>query len=402
MKFAAISAICSLAIPGVRVLAADAPAGPANPIRLPCGIELVPIPPGGVELGSEPDERTWAIGPEGKGEERLVANEGFHRLKATVAMPYWLGRTEVTIGQWKAFVKATGYITDAEALGMAWSFDWAKGRLGAMAGASWRQPGYAEPTRDEDPVACVSWNDAEAFVAWLNRMQPLNQMPEGFQFRLPTEAEWERACRAGRQGTRFWWGDDPMEAKGRLNAIGTDKLGGTAPPEAASTEGFDWADGYLWAAPVGSFGDRGRNAFGLADMLGNVWEWCLDGYDAKGPHGITYLADTAERVVRGGSFMSGPFSVRCASRNHLKPAYSRFDCGFRVCAGSAIEPYLEPDQRSINAALADSERMGADLPPTDFKVTTPEFPLHIDAGAFGNPMPETAKPEPKDTPAPKP
>jgi len=402
MKFRAVSTICSLALLGLRLPAAEAPAVPAAPIRLPCGIELVAIPPGDVELGSEPEEREWAVGSEGKGVERLVANEGVHRLKTTVAKSYWLGRTKVTVGQWKAFVKATGYITDAEALGMAWAFDWGKGRLGAIMGASWRQPGYSEPPRDDDPVACVSWNDAEAFLAWINQTQPLDRLPEGSQFRLPTEAEWERACRAGRSGTRFWWGDDLKEAKGRLNALGTDKLGGKAPPEAAFNDGFAWADGYPWVAPVDCFGDRGRNAFGLADMLGNVWEWCLDGYDAKGPHGNTYLANTAERVVRGGSFMSGPFGVRCASRNHLNPAYSRFDCGFRVCAGETIFPYLEPDQRLAAWAQADSERSTADQQLTEFLFSNVHIPTPVGSDVFKNPMPEPTKPESKEAPTPKP
>jgi formylglycine-generating enzyme len=178
-------------------------------------------------------------------------------------------------------------------------------------------------------VTCISWNDAREFCQWLSG--PLAGTRVEHQVcRLPTEAEWEYACRGGREGTRFWWGDSPSDGQNRLNLASTDALGRT---ERRWTSRVSWRDGYGLVAPVDSYGAKGRNGFGLADMLGNVAEWCLDGWDEKGAHEEYYRGNTSRRVVRGGSFNATPGSVRCAYRVGNFPSNPDAMNGFRVAVG---------------------------------------------------------------------
>ncbi len=163
-------------------------------------------------------------------------------------------------------------------------------------------------------MCCVNWNDAVAFCDWLtDRERKAGRLAAGQVVRLPTEAEWEYACRAGTQ-TKFWWGESKEDGDGRLNWGGKE-------------------DGFEFVAPVDAFGGRGRNKFGLADMLGNVHEWCLDEFDAKQPHEECYNGNPGARVLRGGSCYFYPSNVRCASRGSPTPSNSNSDFGFRVVAG---------------------------------------------------------------------
>ena len=114
----------------------------------------------------------------------------------------------------------------------------------------------------------VSWNDATAFCAWLSKK-------EGKTYELPTEAEWEYACRAGTK-TRFWCGDTDASLQGKMN-IADASLKGKVDSEAAKNWAFvPWDDGYPFTSPVGHFK---ANPWGLYDMGGNVWQWCAGGYD---------------------------------------------------------------------------------------------------------------------------
>jgi formylglycine-generating enzyme required for sulfatase activity len=297
-------------------------------------LELVWIPPGEFMMGSTKEERAWAAGPEGQGgKTEWFSDEGEAPRRTRIAHGFWMGRTETTMGQWKRFVAETSYLSDAEKDGHAWCFDWDKKEWNWVKGKSWRDPNYGFPVRDEHPVACISWNDAVAFCGWLTETaQPARRLPTGWEYRLPAEAEWEYACRGGRAGTKFWWGDSVAEGQGRLNAASDDKLGYKLPDSTWPAK-FPWSDGYAWVSPVDAFGAKGRNGFGLADMLGNVWEWCLDSYDAKSAHEEVYRGDTTYRVLRGGSFFDVPGGVRCASRDGGPPsgAYAYF--GFRVVLG---------------------------------------------------------------------
>jgi len=153
-----------------------------------------------------------------------------------------MGQYEVTVGEFKRFVKATGYKTDAEKEGSCWT-------LGENEGANWRSPRFSQS--DKHPVVCVSWNDGVAYAEWLSQQT-------GQQYRLPTEAEWEYSARAGTK-TNYWWG----------NEIGSNK---------ANCSNGSCKDSFEYTAPVGSFAP---NPFKLYDMLGNVWEWTCSEYESK-------------------------------------------------------------------------------------------------------------------------
>ena len=261
-------------------------------------MEFCGIPAGEFMLGSTKAERDWAAGPEGQGKAEWFTGEGEAPRLARIKQGFWMGRTEVTVGQWKRFVAESrpSYRTEAEKAGEAWCFDPAKNEWRLVKGKSWKDPNYGDPVRDEHPVACITWNDAQAFVAWLNKkFAGTDRLPAGMKYRLPTEAEWEYACRGARAGTKFWWGDSVAEGQGRLNASSDDKPGPNFGPWSPR---FPWSDGYAWVSPVDVFGAKGRNGFGLADTLGGLWEWCEDGYDSAGAHEECWTKDTSLRVLR--------------------------------------------------------------------------------------------------------
>ncbi|MCX6908018.1 MAG: SUMF1/EgtB/PvdO family nonheme iron enzyme, partial [Verrucomicrobia bacterium] len=258
----------------------------------------------------------WAVANRLKEED--AKREGEAPRKTAIKQGFWLGRTEVTLGQWKEFIAAaTGYKTDAEKKGEgSYAYDrlkktWERN----VKDASWRAPGFDQ--QDNHPVCCVNWNDAMAFCEWLTeRERKAGRLTSDQVIRLPTEAEWEYACRAGTQ-TKFWWGEAKEDGKDRLNWSGT-------------------GDGFEFTSPVDSYGEHGRNKFGLADILGNVWEWCLDEYDATQAHEECYKGNPGARVLRGGSFIIySPGYVRCASRGGTHPATSDSHGGFRVAVGLA-------------------------------------------------------------------
>ena len=191
-------------------------------------LELVYIPAGQFMMGSTPAERAWAIGPEGraapgKGGDGRERFEGDPRL-TSIKNGFWLGRTEVTVGQWRRFVAETGYVTDAEKPGgqtQCFDPEWTGTAPGppypwkAMTGKSWRDPNFGFAVQDDHPVVCVSWNDARAFCQWLtSRERSAGRLTEGLRYRLPTDAEWEYACRGGRESTIFWWGNQLRDGKG--------------------------------------------------------------------------------------------------------------------------------------------------------------------------------------------
>ncbi|MBM3888357.1 MAG: hypothetical protein FJ388_04445 [Verrucomicrobia bacterium] len=274
-------------------------------------IELMGIPLGEFMLGSTKEEQAWA---NANGCDQIFTKcEGEQPHKAAMKRGFWLGRTEVTVVQWKQFINARSYVTDAESKG---SVEWVP--AGAKKeGASWRDPRFGSSLKDSVPVTCVSWNDAMAFCDSLNNCeQKAGRLPSGYKARLPTEAEWEYACRAGTQ-TKFWWGDTKEGGNMCLNWAGA-------------------ADGFDFVSPVDHYGARGRNKFSLADMLGNVCEWCLDEFDPAGAHGQPYKGNPSGRVARGGSFRSYPGSARCAARGTGKPLASNSFTGFRVCIGPDV------------------------------------------------------------------
>lgn len=271
------------------------------------GMRLVLVPPGEFQMGSTDQQIQIALAAarQVNFDQRTLdrirdAERPQHRVVLT--KPSFFGATEVTVGQFARFVTATGYVTDAERYGYGSSAETAAGATvpDTAKGANWRAPGYT--VTNESPVTQVSWNDATAFCTWLSQV-------EKFAYRLPTEAEWEFACRAG-TSTLFWCGDDPVQL------AQVERCGGGGNSQ--------------------SVGMMRPNPFGLFDMHGNVNEWCQDLFDMKwyekspvddpsGPGSGTW------RVVRGGfSSTANAAYCRSAFRNQASPAMRNGNIGFRV------------------------------------------------------------------------
>jgi formylglycine-generating enzyme required for sulfatase activity len=183
--------------------------------------------------------------------------------------------------------------------------------------ANWRRPGF-EQTGDH-PAVCLSWNDAVAYADWLTK-------ETGRPYRLPSEAEWEYAVRAGTTTSRFW-GDDPNGACTYANVA--DRSAEARFPGGAV---HDCDDGHVFTAPVGSFKP---NPFGLLDIQGNAWEWVQDcwndGYEGAPADGSAWTdGDCGRRVLRGGGWHDGPAWVRSAYRywDELDARY--YDVGVRL------------------------------------------------------------------------
>ncbi len=230
---------------------------------------------------------------------------------------FWMGRIEVTRGQFGVFVSRTGYVTDAEAAGWALGLG-SDGRWQRSETLTWRHPGFAQT--DNHPVVCVSYADAQAFCRWLSAH-------EGRVYRLPTEAEWEYACRAG-SDSAYAWGGDPYDDLPHANTA--DAAWMARFPESV---GFQWFDGFIHTSPVANFP---ANAWGLFDMHGNVQEWCLDVYapydteQTTDPTGPMFGDERAPRVLRGGSFAAPPAHCRAAHRDASRPDSRFVTAGFRV------------------------------------------------------------------------
>ena len=269
-----------------------------------------------------------------------------HRVRLT--QPFYLGMHEVTVGQFRRFVADSGYRTDAEKGPQPGAFGWDSVRQDVYfhAEMSWRNVGF--PQTDDHPVVCVSWNDAAEFCKWLSRK-------EGQPYRLPTEAEWEYACRAGTT-TRYACGDDP-ESLAQSGNVADGTFRTKFPNHGGET--LIAADGYQFTVPVGRFRP---NAFGLYDMHGNAWEWCADWYAAD----YYAWADTVdplgpglgtERVVRGGSWVVIPSFARSAYREGRAPDNRRSGVGFRVAltlrapaatpVPSAVAQKPAPDEKEM-------------------------------------------------------
>ena len=275
------------------------------------GMKFALIPPGTFLMGT-PDTES--------GREK---NEAQHRV--TLTKPFMLGIHDVTMGQFRQFVTIENYQTDAEKLGGAICWRDLEGRESKKdAAANWKNPGFIQT--DDHPVVCVSLNDAQQYCAWLSKK-------EGKVYRISTEAEWEYACRAGTQSA-YPWGDRPDEGKGWANCV--DLTAKEAFPQWTS---FQWQDGFVYTSPVGSFKP---NAFGLYDMIGNVWQWCTDwGADypdgaATDPVGPKQNMSTRVRVLRGGAWNSGPVFSRSGVRVGDDTNGSGFNTGFRIVLDVAV------------------------------------------------------------------
>jgi len=265
------------------------------------GMKFVSIRSGSFRIGSHDSE-----------------HDGFHdeqKHSVKLTKGYYMQNAEVTVGQFRQFVKATGYKTKAESSGGCWvnrkGGGWRKNK-----GSSWKNPGSwgkSSPGQIEKlPVTCISWNDARAFIKWLSKK-------EAMTFGLPTEAEWEYAGRAGTDTPFF---------TGRCLSTKHANYGGLDPLFSECKESYlDDRKGPVQTASLSP------NPWGLFNMHGNVSEWCSDWY---GPYPSTPETDPqgpssgTARVIRGGHWLAKAYGSRSAKRSSFPPDFASDVVGFRL------------------------------------------------------------------------
>jgi formylglycine-generating enzyme required for sulfatase activity len=300
-------------------------------------LEMKPLPPGLFYMG----RRSYEKG----GSDELPRH--------AVRIPYafWLAATETSNAQMRRLVKD-------------------------FRTPSWRGVNLNAP---QQPAGCVDWNSALRFCQLLNETEKAaNRLPDGYEYRLPTEAEWEYAARAGTETYYFWSDKFQSYAANFCNAL-----------DLAAADRFGWkrepdmlpSDGFIPSAPVGSFKP---NAFGLCDTAGNVWEWTLDWYNPEAYRelpesapfqaapvkvqltksnpfgGKVWQVDSYCKAIRGGAWATAPESCRSATRDFVPPDYKNIDIGFRVALAPALKPLPAPEQ----AKEAQRQAPGASANPT--------------------------------------
>jgi formylglycine-generating enzyme required for sulfatase activity len=295
----------------------------AQTIKNTLGMHMLPLPAGEFLMGSdEPVEALQKAYPlmERKRLEDLADEAPVHRVRITKA--FYMGQTEVTVGQFRRFLKASGYVPESIADGTGGygynpkhSVTYGPDKRqrgdqfeGRDVRYSWANPGFAQT--DKHPVVNVTLGDARALAQWLSKT-------EGRTYRLPTEAEWEYAARAG-TSTRYHSGDAPESL--RKVANGFDASAKKYWPQLAQ-HAIKGNDGFAFTAPVASFAP---NAWGLYDMHGNAWEWTSDLHDENyyahspvdDPQGPT---EGDVYVRRGGSWHTWPLYLRSSYRNWNSP-----------------------------------------------------------------------------------
>ena len=221
--------------------------------------------------------------------------------------------TEITRGQFAAFVKGSGYRVPPG----CYTYDGKQFKLDPV--RNWESPGFEQT--DQHPAVCIGWDDATAYAIWLSK-------ETGQTYRLLSEAEWEYAARAGAP-TRYSFGDRPQDLCTHANVA----------DRSAKAQFKDWtiaecSDGYVYTAPVRSYQ---ANANGLFDMHGNAWEWSSDcwhdDYKNAPQDGASWQVGCAEqgpRVLRGGGWDSVPGDARSAVRNGDTSGYRNYIIGFRL------------------------------------------------------------------------
>lgn len=217
----------------------------------------------------------------------------------TISKPFWMGSTEVTVGQFRQFITETKHAMPRSGV--------AGGTLTPKLDLEWTNPGWKQD--DTFPATCITWHDAVAFCAWLSKKEQRT-------YRLPTEAEWEYACRAGTQSP-YYWGDDKQAFSDYAHVA---PVGATGQPQ--------------------SVGKLKPNPWGLYDMCGNLWEWCADRHDGKPYNPATHIDPQGppkgdSRVARGGGWTTGvpARQLRSANRDPACPTPPEWHfngIGFRV------------------------------------------------------------------------
>lgn len=269
---------------------------------------MVVIPTGSFQMGAANDEADRS-------------DTEIPRHEVTLARGIAMARTEITVGQFREFVRASGYRPDSVTMGGSSVYDERSGALRDDPRATWEDDYAGHPADDDLPVVNVSWNDAKAYADWLSKRT-------GKVYRLPSEAEFEYALRAGTT-TRYWWGDGTPDKRVENLTGALDR----------SRNGRRWSnafrgyrDAYWGPAPVMSFM---ANPFGLYDINGNVSEWVADcwhdSYLRAPRDGSAWInPGCSARVVRGGSWGSAPEQDRSAYRQGVEATVRSARVGFRV------------------------------------------------------------------------
>jgi formylglycine-generating enzyme required for sulfatase activity len=270
------------------------------------GIEFLLIPVGKYRMGSgsNPEETSQRFGDSA----RLFESE-HPQHEVNIRNPFYLQTTQVTVGHWRKFIYEKQYKSEAEREGH--SNIWNGSAWINKKGAHWGKPSFTQ--NDNHPVTCVSWNDTQEFIQWLNRME------DNYTYRLPTEAEWEYACRSGTT-TEFSFGDNAK----------------------------DLAE-YAWYSQNSDnqthrVGVKNPNKWGLYDMHGNVWEWVEDdwhiNYDQVQTDEKAWIYDKRgdHRVLRGGSWKYDAQYSRSAARFYWKPSNRDNNLGFRLAKSIPFDP----------------------------------------------------------------
>ncbi|MBL0709169.1 MAG: SUMF1/EgtB/PvdO family nonheme iron enzyme, partial [Sulfurimonas sp.] len=223
--------------------------------------------------------------------------------KVSIKKDFYIGKYEVTVGEFRKFIDATNYKTDADKEGscMTYTTNWTfTTKWEQKSGANWKNPGFSQT--NNNPVVCVSWNDSKKYTKWLSKKT-------GKTYRLPTEAEWEFVARSGTT-TKYSFGDSD-----------------------SSAGSFAWYDSNNNSKthPVGL---KKPNPWGIYDIHGNVWEscedWYIDNYENTPRDGSAYNNKTSYKVLRGGSWNNSSGFLRSANRGRGDPGNSNYGGGFRL------------------------------------------------------------------------
>lgn len=277
----------------------DCPACPA----------MVVVPAGTFVLGTSSDAREF---DRDRGESPP--------LSVRLSRPFAIGQYEVTVAEFRAFVTATQY-TPAGDCRIASGGAWVR-----LPDRGWQDPGFGTPQADNEPVVCVSWDDAKAYVDWLSKQT-------GKTYRLPSETEWEYAARGGTASARYF-GDSAEDDVLSVACDYANVYDASAVTELAFLyPNARCSDGRTYTAPVGSFKS---NAFDLYDVIGNAREWLQDCYTASyegrpaDGRAWEWAGGCELRGVRGGSWATRPAESRSAARGAEAQGLRQSDLGFRV------------------------------------------------------------------------
>jgi formylglycine-generating enzyme required for sulfatase activity len=267
--------------------------------------EMVVVPTGVFTMGTAP-EQAAAI--------QLPADQASREAPAhvvTIANPIAVGRYELTVAEYAAFVRDTNRETVSGCI----TWDQAANKWGEVASANWENPGYEQTPKH--PVGCISLPEARDYAKWLSQKS-------GAHYRLPSEAEWEYIARA----------DEPEDADNicaRANVSDASRIAAHG-SDGDATRAFSCDDKFVYASPVGSFPP---NAFGLYDVIGNIWVWTEDcyvaTYEGAPADGSARKDKGCDRfVVRGGGWYSRTFFARAAGRSRETPEWRASTLGIRL------------------------------------------------------------------------